>query len=169
MTSLTATRYMCHKWPRICPVCRYHNSVLFSFMTYHRVCSKSSTRSATYGTGTAYLSLFVLLSFFFLSLYMHCLALRDLRLLITPNVVSVLTQPSKIIYTMFCFISPPNTSCISYYIIQMKPLLNMLTTNAAGCIVIAKTKILRIYQIHHKISIQRPDLDTTWHEVNSQQ
>ena len=44
-----------------------------------RVCNKSNTRSATYGTGTAYLSLFVLLSFFFLSLYMHCLALRDLR------------------------------------------------------------------------------------------
>ena len=95
MTWLTATRFLCHKWPRIFPVCRYHNSVLFSFMTYHRVCNKSNTRSATYGTGTAYLSLFVLLSFFFWSLYMHFLALRDLRLLITPNIVSVLTQTTK--------------------------------------------------------------------------
>jgi hypothetical protein len=138
MTWLTATRFLCHKWPRIFPVCRYHNSVLFSFMTYHRVCNKSNTRSATYGTGTAYLSLFVLLSFFFWSLYMHFLALRDLRLLITPNIVSVLTQTTKqIIYTMFCFISPPDTSRISYNTIQMKPFLNMLTTNAAGCIVIA--------------------------------
>jgi len=69
--------------------------VLFSFMTYHRVCNKSNTRSATYGTGTAYLSLFVLLYFFFWSLYMHCLSLRDLWLLITPNTVSVLAQTTK--------------------------------------------------------------------------
>jgi hypothetical protein len=27
---------LCHKWPRICPVCRYYNSVMFSFITYHR-------------------------------------------------------------------------------------------------------------------------------------
>jgi hypothetical protein len=31
--------YLCHKWPRICSTCRKQLPVLFSFMTYHRVCN----------------------------------------------------------------------------------------------------------------------------------
>ena len=77
-------------------VCRSHNPILSSFMTYHRVCNKSNTTDATCGAGTAYSSraheftpvitgvgvaqsldfsvvfcrsLFVLLSFVFLLLY----------------------------------------------------------------------------------------------------
>ena len=38
---LTTTEYLCHKWPLICSVCRYHNLVLSSFVTYHWVCNKS--------------------------------------------------------------------------------------------------------------------------------
>ena len=33
------TEYLCHKWPHICYVCRNHNPILSSFMTYHRVCN----------------------------------------------------------------------------------------------------------------------------------
>ena len=35
-------------------VCRYHNSVLSSFMTYHRVCNKSSTTCLISGAGFPY-------------------------------------------------------------------------------------------------------------------
>jgi hypothetical protein len=45
---------LCHKWPRICSVCRYHNQVIFLFMTYHRVCNKSSTTGTTCRAGTVY-------------------------------------------------------------------------------------------------------------------
>ena len=31
MTWLTVTEYLCHKLPRICSVCPYHNHTLFSF------------------------------------------------------------------------------------------------------------------------------------------
>jgi hypothetical protein len=48
------TEYLCHKWPWICSICRNHNPVLSSFMTYHRVCNKSNTTGTTCGTGTAY-------------------------------------------------------------------------------------------------------------------
>jgi hypothetical protein len=44
MILLTATEYLCHKWPRICYVRRNHNFVLSPFMTYHRVCNKTNTR-----------------------------------------------------------------------------------------------------------------------------
>ena len=44
MTWLTVTENLCHKWPRI------YFPVIFSFMTYHRVCSKSSTTGTTNGT-----------------------------------------------------------------------------------------------------------------------
>ena len=30
--------YLCHKWSRICPVCRNHKPVLSSVMMYHQVC-----------------------------------------------------------------------------------------------------------------------------------
>jgi hypothetical protein len=44
-----------HKWPLyIGSVCRNHNPVLSSFMTYHRVCKKNNTTGATCGAGTAY-------------------------------------------------------------------------------------------------------------------
>ena len=39
---------------RICSVCRNHDPVLSSFMTYHWVWYKSNTTGATRGTGTAY-------------------------------------------------------------------------------------------------------------------
>jgi hypothetical protein len=42
MTWLTATEYLCHKWPRICSSCHKHFPVLSSCMTYHRVCNSSS-------------------------------------------------------------------------------------------------------------------------------
>ena len=56
MTWLTVTEYLCHKWPSTCRVCRNHNSVLSLFVTFHRVCNKSNTTSATNGAGTGYLS-----------------------------------------------------------------------------------------------------------------
>jgi hypothetical protein len=46
--------YLCHNWPRIRSVCRNINPVISSFLTYHRVCDKSSTTGATRGTGTAF-------------------------------------------------------------------------------------------------------------------
>jgi len=46
MIWLTITEYLCHKWPPICAVCRNHNPVLSSCMTYQRVCNKSNTTGA---------------------------------------------------------------------------------------------------------------------------
>ena len=46
--------YLCHKWPRICSVCRKHFPVLSSYMIYHRVCNYINTTGATSGAGTAY-------------------------------------------------------------------------------------------------------------------
>ena len=43
MTWLIVIEYQCHKWPRICSVCRHRNPVLSSFMTYLRMCNKSNT------------------------------------------------------------------------------------------------------------------------------
>ena len=37
MTWLTVTEYLCHKWPRICSICRKHFSVLCTFITYYRI------------------------------------------------------------------------------------------------------------------------------------
>ena len=54
VTWLTAMEYLCHKWPRICSVCRNHSPVLSSFMISHRVCNKSNSTGATCGAGTAY-------------------------------------------------------------------------------------------------------------------
>ena len=56
ITWLTATEYLCYKWPRICSTCRIHNPVLSTFMTYHRVSSKSNTTGATCETETFSLS-----------------------------------------------------------------------------------------------------------------
>jgi hypothetical protein len=47
---LIVTEYLCDKWPRICSVCRNHNPVLSSCMTYHRMCSKSNMTGTTCGT-----------------------------------------------------------------------------------------------------------------------
>ena len=44
--------YLCHKGPWICPVCRNHDPVFSSFMTYHRIGKKSNTKSTTCGAGT---------------------------------------------------------------------------------------------------------------------
>ena len=35
-------------------VCHYHNPVLSSFMTYHRICNKRNTTGVTRGAGIAY-------------------------------------------------------------------------------------------------------------------
>jgi hypothetical protein len=56
MTWLTVTEYLCHKWHRVCSVCRNHKSVLSTFMTYHWGCNKSDTTGVMCGTGTAYRS-----------------------------------------------------------------------------------------------------------------
>jgi hypothetical protein len=56
LTWLTVVKYVCHKWPHICSVCRSNKSILSSFMTYHRVCYKSNTTDATCGAGTSYSS-----------------------------------------------------------------------------------------------------------------
>jgi hypothetical protein len=54
MTWLTVMEYLCHKWPRICSICRKHFPVLSSFTTYYRVCNYINTTGATSGAGTAY-------------------------------------------------------------------------------------------------------------------
>ena len=46
--------YMCHKLPRICSACPNRSHVVFSLMTYHRVCNKSNATGVTCGTGIAY-------------------------------------------------------------------------------------------------------------------
>jgi hypothetical protein len=96
---------LCHKWRRICSICRNHYPVHSSSMTSHRGCSESKAMGATHGTGTAFTPafsgvrvarhlvfsvmfcrwLFVLLSFFVSLLY--CLS-SDLPLLITHLVSS---------------------------------------------------------------------------------
>jgi hypothetical protein len=52
MTFRTATKYLCHKLPRICSVCRNYYPVLSSFITYHRICNKSNTTGASCGKWT---------------------------------------------------------------------------------------------------------------------
>ena len=48
MARLTITEYLCHKWPRICSVCRRHNPVILSsFMTYNHIFNKSIMTGAT--------------------------------------------------------------------------------------------------------------------------
>ena len=44
-------KYLCHKWPRMCSVCRYQNPIFSTLMTYHRICY---TTGATCGAGAAY-------------------------------------------------------------------------------------------------------------------
>ena len=46
-------QYLWHKWPRVCSNCRRHNTVLSSFMIYHRVYNRSNATGATSGAGTA--------------------------------------------------------------------------------------------------------------------
>ena len=59
MTWLTLAEYLCHRWPWLCSVSGSHYLVLrSSLMSYHRICNKSKTTSATSGTGTAYPSEF---------------------------------------------------------------------------------------------------------------
>ena len=112
MTFRTATKYLCHKLPRICSVCRNYYPVLSSFITYHRICNKSNTTGASCGKWTTCLYRapgltswgfvlqstwvdlltswgFVLLDLLLCSvLSLYCLSLFDLRLLITPMISS---------------------------------------------------------------------------------
>ena len=52
-TLLTVTEYLCLIWPLICSLCRNHNPMFSSFLTYHWICNKNNMRGATSGTGTA--------------------------------------------------------------------------------------------------------------------
>ena len=108
---LIVREYLCHKWARMCFVCRNHNPVLSSFTTYHWVCNRvtrwvahveqklltlperPSSPSVFNGVGIARLLVFCVwyfvdhcLSFFFWAFY--CLSFFDLRLLITALVFS---------------------------------------------------------------------------------
>jgi hypothetical protein len=56
MTWLTVTEYLYHTCSSLCSVCRNHNQVLFSCITYHWVCSKSNTTGGTSRAGTAHSS-----------------------------------------------------------------------------------------------------------------
>jgi hypothetical protein len=49
MTWLTATKYLCHKWPQICSTCCKHSPVLTSFMSYHGFVTRSNTAEFTPG------------------------------------------------------------------------------------------------------------------------
>jgi hypothetical protein len=48
----TVAEYLCHKWPRMCSVCRNHKEILSSFIPYYRVSDKSKTTVATSGAET---------------------------------------------------------------------------------------------------------------------
>jgi hypothetical protein len=48
------TEYPCHKWPRICSVCRNQNPVFYSIVSHYRVCNKSNMTGVTCGAGKAY-------------------------------------------------------------------------------------------------------------------
>jgi len=52
---LTVTKYLYHRYSRICSIGRNHNPVLFSCMTYHRVYNNNNSTGATHWAGTAYL------------------------------------------------------------------------------------------------------------------
>jgi hypothetical protein len=54
ITWFTATEYLCNKWPWICTVCRNHNPVLSSFMTYLSYYQVCSTTGAICSARTAY-------------------------------------------------------------------------------------------------------------------
>ena len=43
MTWLTVMEYLCHKWPRICSVFRYHNPILSFYTVYHSTGNKNNT------------------------------------------------------------------------------------------------------------------------------
>jgi hypothetical protein len=53
MTFLIVTEHLCHKWLRLCSVCRNHNPAISLFMTYHRGCKKSNNTGAISGAETA--------------------------------------------------------------------------------------------------------------------
>lgn len=60
------TKYLSHRWPRMCSVCCNNNPVLWVlslFMTYNRVCSMSNTTGVSSGAGTAYLTFHSISSF----------------------------------------------------------------------------------------------------------
>ena len=54
MTWLTGMEYLCHKWARICSICRKHFSVLSSLITYHRVCNQINITGVTNDPGADY-------------------------------------------------------------------------------------------------------------------
>jgi len=54
MTWLTITENFCNKWPQICSVCRTCHLILFSFMIFHWVCSKTNTTDGTCREGTTH-------------------------------------------------------------------------------------------------------------------
>ena len=93
--------YQCHTWPRICSLCRNHNLVLSSFISYQRMfdTTYATAYPSEFTPGLSfcvarclvfyvvyYRSLFVFLYFFLWSLF--CLSFCELRLLITSLVSS---------------------------------------------------------------------------------
>ena len=84
MTWLTVTGYLCHKWRRICSVCRNHNLVFSSFMTYYFICKKSNTTGATNGARTAYPWFLVALSLVFCVIFVvHCFSFCLFRFVVS--------------------------------------------------------------------------------------
>jgi hypothetical protein len=51
MTWLLVKEYLSHKWWQMYSICPNHNPLVFSFMTFHKVCY---TTGATREAGTAY-------------------------------------------------------------------------------------------------------------------
>ena len=47
MTWLTVAKYLCHKWPELCSVCRNQNSIMSSFVTTQLIFDRNNTRGAT--------------------------------------------------------------------------------------------------------------------------
>ena len=110
MTWLIFMEYLCHKRPRMSSVRCYHNPVLSSFMTYHRVCNKSNKTDAISGAGSAYPSgapeftrffQVVFCVVFCRSLFGHCPS-YDFQFLITPLVLSNLSYLNSICH-ICCF------------------------------------------------------------------
>jgi hypothetical protein len=71
LVALTATEYLCHKWPRICSTCRKHFSVISAFIFCHRLCNKNNAAGVISGyvarslVFCVVISLFVCFYFFF--------------------------------------------------------------------------------------------------------
>jgi hypothetical protein len=55
MIWLIASEYLCHNWPQISSLCRYHHPTVSTSVTHHRHFDKSNTTAATSKAGAAWL------------------------------------------------------------------------------------------------------------------